>query len=101
MNLKIEFSGLEQAIDNINESYADFLERVGSTVETALKEHTPERTGTAKRGWDRKTKQDGFSVENAVHYVPYLERGTPKMRAANKGRGIIGPALDSVKGKLK
>jgi hypothetical protein len=101
MNLKIEFSGVEQAIDKLNESYADFLERVGSTVETALKDKTPVRTGNARAGWDRKTKQDGFSVENAVHYVPYLERGTPKMRPANKGRGIIGPALDSIKGKLK
>jgi hypothetical protein len=101
MNLKIEFSGVEQAIDKLNESYADFLERVGSEVEGALKDKTPVRSGRAQRGWDRTTKRDGFSVENAVPYVPYLENGTRKMKPANKGRGIIGPALNSIKGKLK
>jgi hypothetical protein len=59
------------------------------------------RTGQAQRGWDRKTKRTGFSVENPVPYVPYLDKGTPRMRAANNGRGIIGPALNSIKGKLK
>jgi hypothetical protein len=101
MTFKIEIRGLEQTVNKINESYSEFLERVGSTVEDALRDKTPVRTGRAQSGWDRKTSKDGFAIENPVPYVPYLERGTPKMRPANQGRGIIGPALDSVKGKLK
>lgn len=101
MTIKLKFSGVTQSINALNESYADFLERLSTSVETALKSKTPVRTGRAKAGWDTVTKNDSFSVSNSVPYVPFLERGTTRMRAANKGRGIIGPALDSVKGKLK
>lgn len=99
--LKVEMRGLEQAKNTIQESYSQFLERVATTVEDALKDYTPVRTGRAQAGWNRNVKKDGFDVRNNVPYVPYLEKGTSKMRAANRGRGIIGPALESTRGKLQ
>ena len=99
--LKIEFRGLAQAQNQITESYQDFLERVATTVEDALMDYTPVRTGRLQSGWTKNVKQDGFSVENSVPYGIHLEKGTSRMRAANNNRGIIGPALNSTKGKLK
>jgi hypothetical protein len=97
--LKVEMRGLEQTQKSIQESYSQFLERVATTTEDALKDFTPVRTGRLQNGWNKQVKKDGFEVNNRVPYGVYLEQGTSRMRAANKGRGIVGPALNSIKGK--
>jgi hypothetical protein len=74
---------------------------IGQEILTNLKAKTPVRTGRARSGWNRSVSNRDIVVENRVPYVPYLEKGTRRMRAANSGRGIIGPALQQSKGKFK
>lgn len=92
--------GIDETLRRINEEVDDFYVRVADTLLDEAKAFTPVRTGLAKSGW-RKTKSvKNPEIVNSVPYVPYLEKGTPRMRAANRGRGIIGPALNSTLGKI-
>ena len=93
--------GLDADIKRLRSEIRDFARKVSDDLVGSLKTYTPVRTGTAQRGWRRKLERDGFTITNPVPYTEYLEKGTPRMRAANRGQGIIGPALRQTKGKYR
>lgn len=95
--LLLQVKGLPQTMKQLNNTVERVITRLGTEVRRALRAKTPVRTGTARRGWTKRTRGDEITVENRVPYVPFLEKGTSRMRAANQGRGIIGPALKQVK----
>jgi hypothetical protein len=99
MNLKIEVRGIADTMKQVEQDYRGFLERVADTIVTEAPKFTPKRTGRAAKGWEKKMEKDNFSVENNVPYVGYLEK--PYVKSKQAPRGIIGPTLTSVKGKLK
>jgi hypothetical protein len=99
MNLKIEVRGVADTIKQVEADYRDFLERVADTIVTEAPKFTPKRTGRAAKGWEKKMEKDTFTVENRVPYVGYLEK--PYVKSKQAPKGIIGPTLTSVKGKLK
>ena len=99
MNLKIEVRGVADTMRQVEQDYRGFLERVADTIVTEAPKFTPKRTGRAAAGWEKKMEKDNFSVENNVPYVGYLEK--PYVKSKQAPRGIIGPTLTSVKGKLK
>jgi len=99
MNLKIEVRGVADTMKEIEGQYRDFLERVADTIATEAPKFTPKRTGRAAAGWEKKMSKDSFEVVNNVPYVGYLEK--PYVKSKQAPRGIIGPTLTSVKGKLK
>jgi hypothetical protein len=99
MNLKIEVRGVAETMKDIEMQYRDFLERVADTITEEAPKFTPKRTGRAAAGWEKKMSKDSFEVVNNVPYVGYLEK--PYVKSKQAPRGIIGPTLTSVKGKLK
>jgi hypothetical protein len=99
MQLKIEVRGIQDSLKQVDKDYHDFLERVADTIATEAPKFTPKRTGRAAAGWEKKMEKDNFSVENSVPYVGYLEK--PFVKSKQAPRGIIGPTLTSVKGKIK
>jgi hypothetical protein len=99
MNLKIEVRDIDKAIRGIETQYNEFLERVADTVTTEAPKFTPKRTGRAAKGWENNSKPGEILVENKVPYVGYLEK--PYVKSKQAPRGIIGPTLTSVKGKIK
>lgn len=99
--LKTNIIGVEQVIRYVNNGYSSLLNAVAVDLQKELRADTPVRTGRARAGWQTKVSKDNLVIENKVPYVGYLDKGTPKMQASNKGRGIIGPALQSIKGKYK
>ena len=99
MNLKIEVRGVADTMKQVEQDYRGFLERVADTIVTEAPKFTPKRTGRAAAGWEKKMEKDNFSVENNVPYVGYLEK--PYVKSKQAPKGIIGPTLTSVKGKIK
>jgi hypothetical protein len=99
MNLKIEVRGMSATIKSIEADYHEFLERIAEAVTTEAPKFTPKRTGRAASGWENNSKTGEILVENKVPYIGYLEKPFVKSKQAPKG--IIGPTLTSVKGKLK
>jgi hypothetical protein len=99
MEIKIEVRDIADAIREVEQQYLGFLERIADEIVEEAPKFTPKRTGRASQGWRKTMKQDGFDVDNNVPYVGYLEK--PYVKSKQAPRGIIGPTLTSVKGKLK
>lgn len=100
-SLTIRVKGLAQTKAQLRASFERHVRTVTSELETALESFTPVRTGRAQAGWKSSASKLSGVISNPVPYVQYLEKGTPRMRPANRGRGIIGPSLKSIKGKIK
>ena len=100
MNLKIEVRGITQSLKEIKKDLHDFQERIADLVLEEAPKFTPKRTGRAAAGWTKTGRAgDNLAVENAVPYIGYLEK--PYVKSKQAPKGIIGPTLTSVKGKLK
>ena len=109
--MRIQVSGIKQTKDQILEDYQTFIRELADDTLKAAQKFTPVRTGRARDGWEaqvsvpdnfRQSKSnDNFVVSNKVPYVPFLDKGTRKMRPANNGKGIIGPTLQEIKGKTR
>ena len=100
MTVRVEIQGLAATQRELNRGLSRAVAKLAQDVHQSLKSHTPVRTGRARAGWRTTTSDTGFVSENRVPYVGYLDSGTPKMRPANRGHGIVTPAIQQVKGKL-
>jgi hypothetical protein len=99
--VRIRVQGVAQAQATLRQAFANQVHQVAADLATALRANTPVRTGRAQGGWRVRNNKLSATISNKVPYVQYLDQGTPRMRAANKGSGIIGPSLKSIKGKIK
>ena len=99
--LNTKIIGIDSLVRYVNDGYSNLVKAVAVDLQKELKTDTPVKSGRARAGWKTKVSKDNFVIENKVPYVGYLDKGTPKMQPANQGKGIIGPALSSIKGKYK
>jgi hypothetical protein len=100
--MRIQVSGIEATKKQVLEDYQTYIRELADTTLKAAQKFTPVRTGTARDGWQAKvSEKNTFVVSNEVPYVPFLDKGTRKMKPANRGRGIIGPTLTEIKGKQR
>lgn len=58
---------------------------------------TPERTGYTRRQWNQTVKKTDFEVSNTVPWIDKLEAGASRQAP----KGIIGPTLTQLKGRIK
>ena len=66
------------------------------TKDTAVA-NTPVKTGFTRKQWTKNYTKRDFEVANRVPWIEKLEAGASRQAP----RGIIGPTLTQVKGKLK
>jgi hypothetical protein len=66
------------------------------TKDTAVKK-TPIKTGFTRKQWTQTYSKRDFEVANRVPWIGKLEAGASRQAP----KGIIGPTLTTVKGKLK
>jgi HK97 gp10 family phage protein len=99
--LTIKVNGIDKVKNKVSSSYKQLITALATDLTRELQQKTPVRSGRAQAGWNKQVGDKDFVIENKVPYSGYLETGTNKMRPANNGRGIIGPALNSIKGKYK
>jgi HK97 gp10 family phage protein len=99
--LTIQVKGIDKVRNEISSSYKQLIDALATDLTRELQQKTPVRSGRAQAAWTKSVRDKDFVIENKVPYSGYLETGTSKMRPANKGKGIIGPALNSIKGKYK
>jgi hypothetical protein len=99
--LSVQVTGLADLNLRLRQQIQQTAVQIADDFVVAAKQNTPVRTGVARSGWKSRKEAHGATVENRVPYVQYLDQGTKRMRPANGGKGIIGPALNSIKGKYK
>lgn len=71
---------------------------------TEIKKRTPVDTGRAKAGWNKRVRDNGFTIDNTVPYVPVLDKGRHMTNRGMRGskqapKGIVNPSLESIKRK--
>ena len=102
--IKLQFINNQSVINSIADEIASETKLLADTVYTEVRKNTPVDTGRAKSGWKKEVKSTGFDITNDVPYIGILDKGrhmTPKgMRGSKQApKGIIGPSLNSIKGK--
>lgn len=97
--IKVQFNGATTTSAGITREFQQFLKRLAADVEREVKKNTPVRTGRARAGWDTQMKETGFVTENKVPYVGYLDK--PYYKSKQAPQGIVGPSLNTIKGKYK
>lgn len=73
------------------------LAQVAKAVQDTAKSKTPVKTGYTRKQWTRKTTKTDFEVANRVPWIERLEAGASRQAP----KGIIGPTLREVKGKIR
>ena len=95
--MKVTFTGSEMIAGNLKKELAQMVKDLGQTTLQEAKGHTPVKTGYARSKWTKTQTKDNFEVANRVPYIERLEAGASRQAP----RGIIGPTLTAIKGKVK
>jgi hypothetical protein len=93
---QITIKGLDAIGRNLEKTLSETVEQLSQRVFETAKANTPIRSGNARRNWTKLATKDNFEVANRVPYIERLEAGASRQAP----RGIIGPTLTQVKGKL-
>lgn len=73
------------------------MSQVADQVVKTAKSKTPVKTGYTKSKWEKRVSNKDFEVSNKVPWIERLEAGSSRQAP----RGIIGPTLTTLKGKIK
>ena len=94
---QIVFTGKDVISAKLSKTLQMTMLQVANEVEKTAKSKTPVKTGYTRRQWTKQVKQTDFEVANRVPWIERLEAGASKQAP----RGIIGPTLSALKGKIK
>lgn len=94
---KIVFTGADVINRKLQAALVMTLQQVADQVESTAKSKTPVKTGFTRSKWNKQVTAKDFEVSNRVPWIERLEAGSSKQAP----RGIIGPTLAALKGKIK
>jgi hypothetical protein len=95
MSVKIE--GLRELVSDLKRTVETTIRQAADEVYIEAKARTPIKSGNARKNWNKSVDKENFVVENRVPYIERLEAGASRQAP----KGIIGPTLTAVKGKLR
>lgn len=80
MTVRIDISdflrGLEDEKKQLAKDMEEEAEFLADTMLNVARDATPERTGTLKRGWEKRREGKDVVVVNEVPYSIYVDQGT-------------------------
>ncbi len=82
---------------SLEQDLGKFVAKLAQDTFKAARDVTPVKTGRARSAWTKQTARDNFVVQNKVPYIERLEAGASRQAPT----GIIGPTLNTIKGKYK
>lgn len=95
--MAVIFTGRDVINRQLSKTLQMTMAQVSDVVEKAAKKNTPVKTGYTRKQWTKKSTAKNFEVANRVPWIERLEAGASKQAP----KGIIGPTLSQVKGKIK
>ena len=60
----------------------DYVKKLESNLFHGVRQRTPKDKGNAQRGWRKKSKRQGFRIENNVEYIGALNEGHSRQAPA-------------------
>jgi HK97 gp10 family phage protein len=94
--MEIVITGVDATIDRLQKEMKSIIQNAAQEVFVAARANTPVKTGYARSKWSKTVSEKNFEVSNKVPYIQRLEAGASKQAP----RGIIGPTLEQIKGKV-
>lgn len=94
---KIVFTGADVISKKMQNALTMTMQQVADEVERTAKSKTPVKTGFTRSKWNKQVTTKDFKVTNRVPWIERLEAGSSRQAP----RGIIGPTLSALKGKIK
>lgn len=94
--MKISLIGQAGLSRELRDALSKTVSELANEVLVDARQNTPYKTGNARKNWNKQVGKENFSVTNKVPYIERLEAGASKQAP----KGIIGPTLSQVKGKL-
>jgi hypothetical protein len=95
--MQITVTGVQGIGLELDRSLSRLVRQIADDVYKTAKSKTPVRSGRAKNAWTEANSKNNFKVENRVPYIDRLEAGASRQAP----KGIIGPTLNTIKGKYK
>lgn len=99
--MDVKIHGLDVVSQKLAKTLEMTVTEVGNltldTVQNRFKKITPVKSGFTRDQWTLNYQKKNFEVANRVPWIGKLEAGASRQAP----RGIIGPTLTTVKGKLK
>jgi len=93
----IVFTGADVISKKVQKTLQMTMQQVADEVETTAKSKTPVKTGYTRSQWTKTVTKNDFEVANRVPWIEKLEAGASRQAP----KGIIGPTLRTLKGKIK
>lgn len=93
----IVFTGADVIKGKLKQTLQMTLSQVATEVQKTAQAKTPVKTGYTRKQWTKKVRKTDFEVANRVPWIERLEAGSSKQAP----RGIIGPTLRDLKGRIK
>jgi HK97 gp10 family phage protein len=94
--VKISLIGQDNLTRSLKDAVSKVVKDLADEVLVDARQNTPYKTGNARKNWNKQIGKENFAVTNKVPYIERLEAGASKQAP----KGIIGPTLAQVKGKL-
>ena len=93
---KVTITGVGSDINQLERALAKTVKNLADEVYLDARANTPVRSGNARKNWNKQVNDKDFVVNNRVPYIERLEAGASRQAP----KGIIGPTLSQVKGKI-
>lgn len=93
---EIRITGLDAVGRDLSRTLSETIKTLADEVLVDIRANTPIRSGNARRNWRKTVTDTNFEVINRVPYIERLEAGASKQAP----KGIIGPTLSQIKGKV-
>lgn len=95
--MAVIFTGRSVIQRSLQKTLQMTMAQVATVVDSAAKRNTPVKTGYTRKQWTKRSTAKNFEVANRVPWIERLEAGASKQAP----RGIIGPTLNQIKGKIR
>ena len=93
----IVFTGADVISAGLAKTLQMTISQVADETIKVAQSKTPVKTGYTKRQWNKTVSKTDFEVSNRVPWIERLEAGASKQAP----KGIIGPTLSTLKGKIR
>jgi hypothetical protein len=95
--MKVTFTGSSTIAGDLKKELAQMVKDLGELTLQEARGKTPVKSGNARSKWTKSQTANNFEVANRVPYIEKLEAGASRQAP----RGIIGPTLTAIKGRVK
>jgi phage gpG-like protein len=100
-NFRVDINNVPRHKRQLDSAIQRALDLVGERVSSNVAQITPVDTGALRNSISHRTMKDAVLIGSNLKYALYVEVGTIKMRAANRGKGYLRYGIQQSRNDIK